>query len=1318
MHDVEDHNVTEGKTYTYSLQGIDGDGHRTNIYTFTTKADDHNYAQMNVRWKVVNSGTTARLSWRGDYNEETETYKVYRNNTLIKSIKNEEAGIYDEDEGYIYQNDPGSDGTYIYRVDRIVNGITIKGREYRFVRDTGAGDINVLPVPDAPALTARTSGDYNIILDWKAAETGGQAEGFHIYRKDGGEFKTGYRMVTEQRWWGTNEVQKMWGNNRYISIGNGQERIFVDGSSGSSSYYKGDSHLGTIDSISWYQESMPHEYYITAYNRSGESKPSNVIVYDTHREDDNGNPIAPLNPAEDSPAAPTLKNVWISWEDNSSFQYGFDDVLYGSARVEWEDSGLGSPVDQWTATYVGTHSDQHNPPQTETVSAHQVVLDPKIRLGTSDDSPDCMIHGFTGDSGDINRTVTATVTAKNEAGQSVSNEKSVVVRSIPRFYCLPGNGGAVLRWTDLTADDGSAVTGWEVWRKADYGSWKKVADDSVLPGSGEYAGTGKDYSNRPVQYYEWADTGLDNNWKYEYKVVAKCDDEIDRPSVVREVTPTRSSATEAPGAPTNLTAKVVDGTVVFTWTRPEGYENIYAYNLVTLKQNSWDSTPTWYTDGRTAYGGDSAGTTFEPSKPGTYQFAVYDYSHVNGVTLPKTYGGYEIDGYDEMTDLQKLDAQYPTHSNIVTVTITQAQIDQQSGEAPEKPEPTATIGDGQITLTWPACDHTTFYTVERENNAYPDIADVTIVTVPGQKSYTFTDQEALPGVKYRYIVSARNALGLVSTDLYATATGKTKDQKIAEQIDAMIAELPDPGDVSGENADQVRDAVSRIEEVMDTLTDQQKDLISPDMLTKLDEVNEALENICDHVWGAAVYQWAADHSSVTATHTCILNPKHKQSETVAATGEVTKDPTCQAMGETTYTSEAFTKEGVEIQTITVADMPMTDHNWGEWETVDESTCTEYGTEKRVCADCGAEETRPKDELKPHTFGDVHEGADPTCTEDGAKDYWVCAECGGIFIEGDEGHVEVSEEDLVIPALGHDWSEWEPYPDDPSTCIHEGQDMRICDRCGLIEYRDAALLAHTLTQTQDYLAPTCEEPGHLACWTCEVCGGIFGDQDGLQQFESIDDTVTAPTGHDWQAPKWTWTGSDTKGYTAASAAFTCKNDKSHVETIDAELAVENVSGGKKYTARAEFDGKLYTSVKTVYADIPIYRLYNPKTKEHLFTASKNEYTVLPGYGWKQEGTAWYAPKAGAGIYRLYNPKTKDHHYTASANEAKVLTTQYGWVYDNNKKPLFYSGGNVPIYRLYNKKFTIGSHHLTKSLKEYNVLPGYGWKQEGIAMYATR
>ncbi|GBG96419.1 hypothetical protein [Lactococcus termiticola] len=144
--------------------------------------------------------------------------------------------------------------------------------------------------------------------------------------------------------------------------------------------------------------------------------------------------------------------------------------------------------------------------------------------------------------------------------------------------------------------------------------------------------------------------------------------------------------------------------------------------------------------------------------------------------------------------------------------------------------------------------------------------------------------------------------------------------------------------------------------------------------------------------------------------------------------------------------------------------------------------------------------------------------------------------------------------------------------------------------------------------------------------------------------------------------------------------------------------------------------LQQSVKASATEQGIYRLYNPITGEHLFTPDANENHVLSTTaGWKAEGLVWEAPTSGQAVYRLYNPALHNHLYTTDKNEVKVLTSGSGWQKDNNGKPLFYSGGGMPVYRVYNAKLN-GQHLLTIDKNEYNILPQYGWQQEGAKLYA--
>jgi hypothetical protein len=46
--------------------------------------------------------------------------------------------------------------------------------------------------------------------------------------------------------------------------------------------------------------------------------------------------------------------------------------------------------------------------------------------------------------------------------------------------------------------------------------------------------------------------------------------------------------------------------------------------------------------------------------------------------------------------------------------------------------------------------------------------------------------------------------------------------------------------------------------------------------------------------------------------------------------------------------------------------------------------------------------------------------------------------------------------------------------------------------------------------------------------------------------------------------------------------------------------------------------------------PVRRLYNPNkfSCNHLFTTDENEYKTVKGYGWNDEGIAWFAVPTGA------------------------------------------------------------------------------------------
>lgn len=80
-----------------------------------------------------------------------------------------------------------------------------------------------------------------------------------------------------------------------------------------------------------------------------------------------------------------------------------------------------------------------------------------------------------------------------------------------------------------------------------------------------------------------------------------------------------------------------------------------------------------------------------------------------------------------------------------------------------------------------------------------------------------------------------------------------------------------------------------------------------------------------------------------------------------------------------------------------------EHSWGEWEQTSAPTCTQKGTETRVCITCEASESRDVEMLE-HSY--IAEVTKPSCTEKGYTTY-TC-DCGDRYVDDE------------ISATGHSW----------------------------------------------------------------------------------------------------------------------------------------------------------------------------------------------------------------------------------------------------------------------------------------------------------
>jgi len=150
-----------------------------------------------------------------------------------------------------------------------------------------------------------------------------------------------------------------------------------------------------------------------------------------------------------------------------------------------------------------------------------------------------------------------------------------------------------------------------------------------------------------------------------------------------------------------------------------------------------------------------------------------------------------------------------------------------------------------------------------------------------------------------------------------------------------------------------------------------------------------------------------------------------------------------------------------------------------------------------------------------------------------------------------------------------------------------------------------------------------------------------------------------------------------------------------------------------------------SAATVSGDpVTRYRLYNPHSFEHLYTTDANEYSVLSTRGWVAEGAVHELFDGPAAIgalaatpnFRLYHPSTGHHHWTLDANEYDVLPA-FGWIQEGIDGYLFarQAPGTVPLYRLYHP--AAGGLHLwtTEAFERRVLTTTRGWFDEGIAGY---
>ena len=161
--------------------------------------------------------------------------------------------------------------------------------------------------------------------------------------------------------------------------------------------------------------------------------------------------------------------------------------------------------------------------------------------------------------------------------------------------------------------------------------------------------------------------------------------------------------------------------------------------------------------------------------------------------------------------------------------------------------------------------------------------------------------------------------------------------------------------------------------------------------------------------------------------------------------------------------------------------------------------------------------------------------------------------------------------------------------------------------------------------ENRVEPTCTVDGSYdEVYYCTV-------DDCKAELERVHQTILA-IGHKYGKPVFTW--NDNK----VTATFTCENDETHVETVDAMVTTETIdatcteAGEKAYNAVVQFEGNVYTDSKTVEIPATGHKWSDWKvTKEASATeegkkestctvCGHKKYDVIPATGTPEEDPA--------------------------------------------------------------------------------------------------
>ena len=185
----------------------------------------------------------------------------------------------------------------------------------------------------------------------------------------------------------------------------------------------------------------------------------------------------------------------------------------------------------------------------------------------------------------------------------------------------------------------------------------------------------------------------------------------------------------------------------------------------------------------------------------------------------------------------------------------------------------------------------------------------------------------------------------------------------------------------------------------------------------------------------------------------------------------------------------------------------------------------------------------------------------------------------IDVDSSSGHYRYTGADRSLEKITEDMSVnlyyekvdhnfGEPFVSVEPTCTTDGVETQMCEDCGY-EKHTVIPAYHQDLRTDAGYAATCTDDGAETVIKCYACGEIVENGEVIPAY-----------GHDYNYKRASWSFSTASGQLKGWATVTCKNDKTHTLTVEADV----VKTEKAYDFTAYFDGYTATTSLRIGKDI--------------------------------------------------------------------------------------------------------------------------------------